>query len=212
MWGIDGHVNEVPHAGSTDPLIMRDVLLHHGVSPPQIWAKMPEAISVASGIINEHMRDCDLRPSVLPGVHELLRTLSEVGVMIGLVTGNLEEIGWCKMEAAGLRGYFGTGAFSGVVADRGEILRNCIMAAEGLEGGAWFTRKVCGDGKGLGNVFHVGDATSDMRAAKSVGARGIGVTTGVFERGQLEGEEAYCVLEGLQDTKGFLKLIDASDE
>ena len=202
-------MNEVPHAGSTDPLIIRDVLLHHKVSPENIWPRMPQAIQAANEVIGDYLSGVDMKGSVLPGVHDLLSALREQGVLLGLVTGNLEHIGWSKLEAAGIRSYFETGAFSGEIADRSKVLESAILAAEQMDTGSRFQRTRNGDS--LSNVYHVGDASSDMKAARAVGAKGIGVLTGLFNAEQLEKAEPHAVLDGLHDIDGFMKAIETSD-
>ena len=73
---------------------------------------------------------------LLPGVLELLQRLQQRDdVAVGLVTGNLEPIGWAKMDALGIKhlfsdplfGGFGTDHCSGDVVemwrDRAEFIR-----------------------------------------------------------------------------------------
>ena len=61
----------------------------------------------ATEVINEHMGNYE--PKLLPGIPDLPRALGEAGACVALVTGNLEEIGWLKMEAAGMKNCFVTG-------------------------------------------------------------------------------------------------------
>ena len=49
---------------------------------------------------------------VCPGIREMLETLHERGKLIGVATGNLERIGWCKLERGGLRKFFDFGSFN----------------------------------------------------------------------------------------------------
>lgn len=55
---------------------------------------------------------------LLPGVLELLQRLqARKDVAVGLVTGNLEPIGWAKMEALGIKGLFSQPLFGGFGTD-----------------------------------------------------------------------------------------------
>ncbi len=54
---------------------------------------------------------------MLPGVAALLAALSaRPGVVTALVTGNLEAIGWAKMDALGLKRHFSTPLVGGCAA------------------------------------------------------------------------------------------------
>lgn len=57
------------------------------------------------------------------------------------------------------------------------------------------------------NVVHVGDAPTDMQAAVAAGARGLGVTTGVFGADTLWAAGATEVLDGLADTRRVLDVL-----
>ena len=47
-----------------------------------------------------------------PAIPEFLAELHRRGKAIGVVTGNFEEIGWCKLERGGIRHFFDFGSFS----------------------------------------------------------------------------------------------------
>jgi phosphoglycolate phosphatase len=81
----------------------------------------------------------------LPGIRDLLAALKALpGVQIGLVTGNLEPIGWAKMEALGIKELFSEPCFGGfgsdicsgnleeVWRDRGEMITIAHKRAGGV--------------------------------------------------------------------------------
>ena len=53
----------------------------------------------------------DLRELVLAGVPKMLARFHQHGVILGLLTGNVREIAFLKLEAAGLGEYFEFGGF-----------------------------------------------------------------------------------------------------
>ena len=58
------------------------------------------------------------RPQVLPGVESLLAALAlRPNTAVGLVTGNLEPIGWAKMAALGLQQHFSRPLLGGFSSD-----------------------------------------------------------------------------------------------
>ena len=59
----------------------------------------------------------------MPAVEETLKYLAGKGALLGLGTGNLEMVGWTKIERVGLREWFHFGGFS----DRNEV-RSAMVA------------------------------------------------------------------------------------
>lgn len=197
------------HHGSTDPLILLKVLDHHGVPAADATAGLPAMQEAMVSHFNAHKEGAATGLEVLPGVVELLSALSRRDdVAVCLVTGNLQPIGWAKMEALGIAHLFTQPRFGGFGSDfcsgnqdgmgwrdRAEFVRIAARKCEELHGGTLEAR------------FHVGDAPMDVRAAAAAGAVPIGVTTGIYTREQLE--EACpeaVILEGLHDVNGVLKL------
>ena len=83
---------------------------------------------------------------------------------MALVTGNLARIGWKKMERAGLKDYFRFGAFAGMAPTRAALARLAIRRAH-AEG--WIARDA--------RIALIGDAPSDILAAKANRARAVAV-------------------------------------
>ncbi|MCH8961234.1 MAG: HAD hydrolase-like protein [Bacteroidetes bacterium] len=92
---------EVSFSGKTDPQIMQEILLHNGLSAPEAAALVPEVLEMyveaARQTIAPH------RVEVLPGVRDLIDHLAAQNtVQLALLTGNLEETAYLKLEAVGL--------------------------------------------------------------------------------------------------------------
>lgn len=184
-------VNDVPHAGATDRAIIRDMCIAGGVPLERIEKRLEVVITEAGELVEGYLEK-DLSPLVLPGVREILHQLREHGVRVALATGNLESCAWAKLRAAGLKEFFDTGGFGSDCFGRNEIVELAIERAGGKKGA---------------RVFHVGDAVTDMEAARENGVGGIGVLTGSFLREELEREDPIVVLEDLSDTRRFLQLV-----
>lgn len=207
VYGISGRVDDLPHAGLTDQIIVRNLCVSQGVSEDQVWKKMPSVIATASALIGDLIAKDNLAHDVLPGVPELLSELHRRGVFVGLVTGNFADIGWAKMSSAGLRPFLSEtcSAFGSDCRLRQDILNRAGERAEA----AGFVREHDSSGK-CTNVFHVGDAVADMEAATHVGGRGVGVLTGSFGREQLEPLNPFVLLDDLSDTSDVLRLLGFS--
>jgi beta-phosphoglucomutase-like phosphatase (HAD superfamily) len=101
VFAISDRIDSVPVHGNTDPGILRAVARNAGVPEEVFTAGLPRALN--------HMREAalanskEVRPEVCSGVRELLEELKSRGKLLGVVSGNLEAIGWAKLRAAGLR-------------------------------------------------------------------------------------------------------------
>jgi phosphoglycolate phosphatase len=164
---IDG----VPLHGNTDTGILRAVLAREGVPAGEFDVKR-EAVFAEMCAEVELNRE-RVRSELCPGIEPLLEELRRRGKLLGLATGNLERIGWIKVEAAGVRDYFSFGAFSDGHETREDIFRDAVRQVQARLG------------QGAATCF-VGDTPHDVTAAHAVGAPVIAVATGIFSCEQLE--------------------------
>src|SRR6202012_1858726 len=73
---------------------------------------------------------------MMPGVDKTLAYLQSKGAALGVATGNLESIGWLKIETLGLRQAFTFGGFSDRFHLRSDMIAHAIEEAHrhaGLE-------------------------------------------------------------------------------
>jgi phosphoglycolate phosphatase-like HAD superfamily hydrolase len=108
----------------------------------------------------------------MPGVQETLRHLSNRGALLGVATGNLEMIGWIKVEEAGLRQWFRFGGFSDHFPIRAELIGQAA-------GKAW---ELAGRGA---SICVVGDTPRDIEAARANFLSVIAVATGRYSFDEL---------------------------
>ncbi len=169
-FGIDGTIDGVPVHGNTDLGILRAVLKRAGVSDSDFQSKLPHIITHMCEEVRRNA--ADIRVDLCPSIPELLARLHGAGKLLGIVSGNLETIGWAKLEAAGLKHYFEFGSFS----DERELRENIF------EHGITEARRRLGP---KSSVMVVGDTPSDIAAARKVGVPIVSVATGIFPREQL---------------------------
>jgi phosphoglycolate phosphatase len=170
--GLETTTDHIPVHGMLDPDILRTMMADAGASKRLIARTMPEIIEAAQRL---YLKTCpDLRRKTCPGVRRLLGRLEKRGVVLALVTGNLTQIGLRKLERAGLRQFFEFGAFAEMARDRAGLARLAI-------GKALRENLLPADRK----ITLIGDAPSDIIAAKSVGAKSIAVMTGISTREEL---------------------------
>ncbi len=170
--GIETTTEGIPVHGMLDQDILAQMLARAGMAKSAVARAMPAIHNEAERV---YMRTCpDIRRKTCPGVRSLLHRLTRRRVPLALVTGNLTRIGWKKLECAGLAHYFSFGAFSETAKTRGGLARMAIRAAR--ERGVIEKNAV---------VALIGDAPSDILAAKENGVRSIAVATGISTRDEL---------------------------
>ena len=151
--------------GNTDPGIVRAVLQRAGLDNAAIDARMPQIIA---HILSEVERNRDqLRPELCPSIHDLLAYLQGRGKLLGTASGNLEQLGWLKLEKAGIKPMFAFGSFSFPRESRADIFRH----------GAALARERLGS---AATVTVVGDTPFDIEAARAAGMAVIALATGIF--------------------------------
>lgn len=175
---------DAPTHGMLDPQIVRQLLRGAGLPEEETQKLLPEILSMAQRLFSEACPD--LTDKLCPGLPAALDRLLAGGAVLGLVTGNLSQIAWRKIERAGLLAYFAFGAFSEEAQDRGELAR--LAVARARERGWWSPETV---------VALVGDHPNDIYAARYAGARAIAVATGLSTREELEEAGPDVLLDDL---------------
>ena len=169
-FSISSSIDRVPLHGNTDIGIIRAVLAREGVPEHEVTARLPLMLEQMCAEVEE--KRSELHPELCPSVLEVVHSLHAAGKLLGVASGNLERIGWLKLQAAGLRPYFAFGSFSDRHETRAEIFRAGIEEAQ---------RRL-----GPQAVIHiVGDTPSDIAAAHQAGVPIIALATGIFPREEL---------------------------
>ncbi len=96
--------------GSTDTAILREACHQAGVPAEVLEPRIEAILEAMRHAVAERRHEMDLVR--MPGVEQMLDHLARRGALLGVATGNLEVIGWIKMEQAGLREWFRFGGFS----------------------------------------------------------------------------------------------------
>ncbi|KAG0608234.1 hypothetical protein M758_8G090100 [Ceratodon purpureus] len=149
VFGVEGTIDAIKHHGSTDPMVILNTLEHYGIPQETAAPKLGELKAKMVEYAMQHASEVGEGLEVLPGVRELLEVLSrQEEVIIGLVTGNLEDIAWLKMEGLGIRQFFSIpnfGGFGSDHSDRGELVRIAAARADQMFPGGFRLRAHVGD-------------------------------------------------------------------
>jgi phosphoglycolate phosphatase len=163
--GIEASVEGVPVHGNTDVGILRAVLLHPGLTNDAIDAHMPKIVAAMCAEVQRNQEQ--LNPELCPSILEVIAHLQKQGKLLGAASGNLETIGWLKLEKAGLRPRFAFGSFSFPRESRADIFQHGVDLARQRLGGQ-------------ASVTVVGDTPADVQAARAIGVPVIILATGIF--------------------------------
>eukprot|EP00897_Mesotaenium_endlicherianum_P005384 jgi/Mesen1/4874/ME000244S04054 len=207
VFNVDGTIDAIKHHGSTDQLVALRTLEHYGIPSETAQLQLGRIGEQMLKYAREHAEEVREGLELLPGVEELLATLAaHPQAVVGLVTGNLEEIAWLKMNGLGILQYFSVpnfGGFGSDHVDRGELVKLAAQRATDRFPGEAFRLRV-----------HVGDTPNDVQAAEVAGAIAIGVSTGIFSREELltssGSPSSLIVLDDLVDKGTFLKACQLS--
>ncbi len=187
-------IDIVEYSGMTDKNIAMSVLKKKGLKEEDILTEFEECKRVMRAVFKEVINPDDI--IVLKGIRELLAELEGRNVLMGLVTGNLEEIGTRKLMVTGLDRYFKVGGFGDDHLDRARLVETAIKKAEEQFGF-----------KHRDNTYMIGDTIQDVKAGKDAGVKTIGVATGHYSREELQGSGADYVLDDLGNTEEVLKIL-----
>jgi phosphoglycolate phosphatase len=197
-YGETGPVDSFDFHGRTDPSIVRGLLRSVGWSDPDIEAGFGSAWELYYEALERELVGRQGRVRTYPGVIALLGALAgDDRFACGLVTGNMVEGARRKLDAAGLAGHFGFGAY-GSDSERREDLPPIARArAEQLHGRSF----------DLSAAVVVGDTPEDVRCGHRNGTRVLAVATGRHTSEQLRECGADAVLETLDDTHRVMRVL-----
>ena len=170
VYGKDTTIDGVQHHGMTDLGILRAALALVGVTAQEFESKLPQALARVCREVENNA--AGLNPQVCDSIPAILQELFQAGKLLGVASGNLETVGWHKIQAAGLRHFFSFGVFSDRHEERAHIFARGVACAK----------------EQLGNqaqVCFIGDTPNDILAAHAADARIISVCTGIHCREEL---------------------------
>jgi phosphoglycolate phosphatase-like HAD superfamily hydrolase len=201
VYGTPGTLKQIYMAGMTDRSIIHQALTGAGLSDVEIsagWKHLTHSLArhMEVTVGERQMRLC-------PGVPALLDALNaRDDVMLGLVTGNLENTAPIKLRAVGIDpGFFRVGGYGSDESDRNRLPAIAACRAEALTGQRF----------GRGSIVVVGDTPADVACGRAVGARTVAVATGSLGFEALEAEDPDALLRDLSSLETTLEAILPQD-
>ena len=196
---LTGHPPEHPAQtdGRTDPEIMRNMLVSHGLETTDEHAELFKALEMAMAANVSRLRE---RGHALPGAREALAAIQELpDVVQSVLTGNIRPNAFAKLSAFGLHGYIdfevgGYGSDDRVRANLVGVARERAIAKYA----ASFDKTT---------TVLIGDTPRDVQAGRDGGACVIAVASGSDSVETLRAAGADIVLPDLRDTRAVVDAV-----
>ncbi len=192
VYDVDVDIRIINYGGMTDPAIAIEVLKKIGLKKDIICPKLPECMDTIVDYFQKNVYK-DTIP-VLPGVRELLESLTNNGILLGLITGNLEPVAWGKLKSIHIDHYFKLGGFGSDNINRTELVKIAV-------------KKSKNDFNFNGKTFVVGDTPRDIKAGFEADAITIAVATGTYSAEELKNYGADFVFENLKKKEEIFNAI-----
>ena len=185
--------------GKTDRQIVRELMRRAGHDDDTIDARMPVLLDDYLAGLRRELASGERQTVLLPGVAELLDALeARDDVVLGLLTGNLEQGARAKLDAVGLAfDRFRVCAFGSDHEHRPAlpaVARRRALERLGLE--------VAGE-----RMIVVGDTPADIECGRELGARAVAVATGRYDTAALRAHGPAAVFPDLRDTRAVMDAI-----
>jgi phosphoglycolate phosphatase-like HAD superfamily hydrolase len=170
--------------GSTDTAILTEACHQAGIPAEVFDAHLEAILEAMRNTVAERRHEMNVVR--MPGVEETLDHLARRGALLGIATGNLEMIGWIKVERAGLREWFRFSGFSDHFPIRAELIGQAAQQA----------REMAGKGA---SICVVGDTPRDIEAARANFLSVIAVATGKYSFDELHQHQPEVCASSLAD-------------
>ncbi len=186
LHGVPADIGAHSSAGETDPQVGAatfEATLGRPPSPAEmnaLYARYLLALAVDIWVSDGY--------HVLPGAASTLQTLSDAGIVLGIISGAMEGAARTKLAPADLNRFFVFGGYGSDAPDRTEVARMTLARASRLL-----------DGVEPSAVMIVGDTPHDVQSAAAVGAVAVGVASGHYSARDLAGAGAAHVLGSLEE-------------
>jgi phosphoglycolate phosphatase len=176
-FNLPGATDGINFSGRTDPSIVREAFQKYGIEPTRDhFAQFYDRYVFWL----EHLLH-QLDGAPCPGVQEFIAQLHALPhpPLLGLLTGNIRLGAEIKLRHYDLWEHFHTGGFGDDHEDRNKLAKIAMD-----RGGRMIGRAMDGD-----EVLVIGDTARDIECGKAIGARVVGVGTGLYPAAELKAYE-----------------------
>ena len=191
VFGAAGGIDQYDLGGRTDTRIVHDVMGALGWEPARVKDRLDDFFEAYLAGLTSEIGD-GRHVVTLPGVSLVVDRLAQsADVVLGLVTGNIEEGARIKLLPTGLWPHFRVGAYGSDHMDRRRLPSLAARRAHALVGHTFAPT----------DVVVIGDTPHDIDCARAFGAVAIAVSTGQYTRAALLAEHPDHLFDDLADVE-----------
>jgi phosphoglycolate phosphatase len=195
IYQTSAQVEEINYNGMIDSQIIIETLKKHHLSVDLIKKRLPEGFKKMSDYFLKHIKTKNCIP--LPGAREILKELKKRKVLIGVLTGNIDKIGWEKLKRAKLARYIDFGVFGNMAFQRKDLVPLALEKAKEI-----LKTKVF-----LKDLVIIGDSLRDVLCAKESEIEVIGVASGKNQKEELKSVGADLVVDSLLEKEKIFNYL-----
>lgn len=197
VFGATGPIEQYDFRGKTDPQIVADLMGAVGLRPDEIAGRLSDFYDRYVDELRAEVGD-GRQVALMPGIEELIRSLADdPGVVVGLLTGNIEAGARIKLTPTGLWPLFRVGAYGSDDPDRSRLPAIAVRRAEALIGEPIPPER----------VLVIGDTPLDIACARTFGALAVAVATGWHGADELAAHRPDFLFPDLSDVPGVLAAL-----
>lgn len=194
LHSIQTELNWERAAGLTDRLIFKQLLEAEGWQEAEILEKMPQLINELENVYVSNFEPKSVEK--MPGIDQTLARLRDLGIELGLLTGNLEKIAEAKLSDAGIFHYFNGGGFGSDKHTKRSDLVSIAVERFGMK-------------DNLDQVYLIGDTPRDITAALDAGVNNaIGYSASHHGEESLKEAGAKAVIDTFENWKVIADALD----
>jgi phosphoglycolate phosphatase len=194
VYGTAGDIERYDLRGRTDPRIVFDLMAGAGLGHEAVRERLDDCFEAYARRLVAEIGDGS-GVVTLPGIADLVaRLAADARVLVGLLTGNIEEGARIKLEPTGLRPHFRLGAYGSDHIDRRQLPSLAARRAQALVGVGFRPEE----------VLVIGDTPHDIECARHFGAVAVAVATGLYPRHELEAHQPDLLFSDFSDVETAL--------
>ena len=185
---------EFDFRGWTDRGIVSELFKAHDIeNSPQNWQRFLQ------GYLQHLPTNLVKRQGIaLSGVFSLLEKLqSRPNVLLGLLTGNVQQGAQIKLTHYELASYFEFGGYGDCHHDRNDVAKESLQAA----------RVHLSQDVKITSTWVIGDTPQDIRCARAIEAQAVAVATGSYSSQELSNAKPDLLFEDLVEVELLLDLL-----
>jgi len=199
VFGVDCEFNPEKYNGAVDRQILWELVKDQGIARSQFEKNFLHLVHIMHDLVIVEDKENTQLFTLIEDAKQLVARLSlQKNVCLGVLTGNVESIAWWKLDYVGLKKYFSFGLFGEEADDRVALAKKVFVKAD-----AFFHHQF--EPK---EITIIGDTVFDIRCGKAIGAKTIGVMTGLHKvtnmngigyREMFEQEHADLIVDSLME-------------